>query len=97
MSMYRADSIDTSIDAADSLHNVSELQQIVYNAIFEFGADGCISDDVRDSLPTFNYQTITPRYRALIDKGLVVRTSERRKGKSGRNQSVMVAAVWNLI
>jgi len=37
-----------------------------------------------------SYSSVTARYKALKDKGLVLLNGERRPGRSGRNQSVMI-------
>ena len=96
--MYRLDANDTSIDAAESMLDVlNETQSVVYDAIWNLGPDGGISDDICESLPDMRYQTVTPRYRALLDKGLITDTGERRRGKSGRMQRVLRASIWNLI
>jgi hypothetical protein len=80
----------TSADAAASL-NVTELETTVYEAIKGFGAAGCISDDVLGTLPHFRYGSITPRYRKLVEKGLIEVTGETRRAVSGRSQRVMRA------
>jgi DNA-binding transcriptional ArsR family regulator len=96
--MHRSDAIDTSIDAAESMLDVlTETQNVVYEAIWKLGSDGGISDEICELLPDMRYQTVTPRYRALLDKGLITDTGERRLGKSGRQQRVMRATIWNLI
>lgn len=94
--MYRNDSIDTSVDAAHSI-DTSYLEKLVLDVIFEFGPDGCISDQVRDKLPELTYGSVTARYRPLINKGMVKDTGERRPGNSGRQQRVMRATDWDLI
>lgn len=87
--LHRTDAIDTSVDAAYSA-DTSRLERIVHMAIFGFGANGCIADDLLAVLHQYPYSSITARFRALIDKGLIVRTGEKRKGRSGRGQSVMI-------
>ena len=50
-----------------------------------------ISDEVRAAMPDVSsYSSVTARYKALKDKGLVLLSGERRPGRSGRNQSVMI-------
>lgn len=96
--MHRSDAVDTSIDAAESMLDVlTETQNVVYEAIWKLGSDGGISDEICELLPDMRYQTVTPRYRALLDKGLITDTGERRRGKSGRMQRVLRASIWNLI
>jgi hypothetical protein len=69
----------------------TKLEQLVFEAIRSFGGAGCISDQVRDRYPNYPYSSITARYRALLDKGFIIDTGERRPGKSKRPQRVMRA------
>ena len=78
---------DTSVDALASI-DVTKLERIVLTAIQSFGKKGCISDEV---LLGYRYSSITPRYRALIDNGLIEIIGTR-KGVSGRQQRVYRAA-----
>lgn len=64
---------------------------MVFDVIETFGRQGAISDEVRDSLQGLSYSSVTARYKALAEKGMIVYTGERRKGNSGRGQRVMVA------
>ena len=80
---------DTSHEAAAQIP-ATELESIVLDVIKTF-PDGCISDDVVYFLPTSGVQTITPRYAALLRKGHIVDTGERRRAASGRSQRVMKA------
>lgn len=80
---------DTSHEAAKKL-NLTQLEDTVLSAIQQF-PNGCISDDVLKTLPAWGVETITPRYAALLRKGHIIDTGERRKAKSGRNQRVMKA------
>ena len=86
--LYRSDSVDTSKQAAESV-DTTRLEELVYNAIKSYGDRGCISDEVRNMFKNLPYSSITARYRSLLDKGYIVDTGERRKGKSGRTQRVM--------
>lgn len=88
--LVRTGDIDTSHEAADSI-DTTRLEQIIYEYICSRGEAGCISDEVLANFPDIGYPSITPRYRALLDKDLVVDTGERRTAKSGRKQRVMVA------
>jgi hypothetical protein len=81
--------------AAGQRVNTTKLEQVVLDAIRGFGVRGCISDDVLRALPTLRYNSVTPRYAALIEKGYVVRTWATRKGESTNAQHVMVAAEWH--
>ena len=87
--LFRPDSPDTSKAAARSI-DTSRLEQLVYETIKGYGASGCISDDVRATHPALAYSSVTARFKALAEKGLI-RYDGRRKGASGRLQRVMVA------
>lgn len=89
--LARSTDPDTSQSAADTV-DVESLQEKVLNAINSFGAKGCISDDVMGNFPFDGPQTITPRYKPLLNKGLIWDTGDRRKGGAGKDQRVMVAA-----
>jgi len=69
--------------------DTTKLEQIVYEAIKGF-PNGCISDEVLEALPDYRYSSITPRYRALLDKGFIEITGTK-DGRSGRKQRVMKA------
>lgn len=81
---------DTSKAAARSL-DPSSLEFKVLTVIKSFGHQGCISDDVVREMPMWGVQTITPRYRRLMEKGYIIDTGERRQGAAGRAQRVMRA------
>lgn len=84
--LARKDSPETSKEAAQAVDS-SKLEQIVYEAIKGF-PNGCISDEVLDALPDYRYSSITPRYKALLDKGFIEIIGTR-AGRSGKNQRVM--------
>jgi len=76
--------------ARDIAEKTSHLEQVVLNVIrsFQFG---CISDDVRDRLSGLPYSSVTARFSALLRKGRIVETGEKRKGASGKHQRVLMA------
>tara|TARA_R110002020_G_C16230003_1_gene768265 strand:+ start:801 stop:1157 length:357 start_codon:yes stop_codon:yes gene_type:complete len=82
----------TSHEAAHSI-DTTNLERLVYDTIRQAGRMGMISDEVRDALAHRNlsYSSVTARYSALKDKDLIVLSGEKRPGKSGRRQNVMVA------
>lgn len=83
---------DTSVEAAESVDTYS-LEQAVYKAVCSFGQIGCIQDDILN-LPQFKdkpYSSVTARFRSLLDKKLIIDTGERRIGKSGKKQRVLVS------
>ena len=86
--LARKDSPETSKEAAQAVDS-TKLEQIVYEAIKAF-PDGCISDEVLEALPEHRYSSITPRYRALLDKGFIEITGTK-EGRSGKKQRVMKA------
>ena len=87
--LVRKEDPTTSHQAAQSV-DTTKLERIVYEAIQSF-PNGCISDEVLEALPDHRYSSITPRYKALLQKGFIeiVGTKE---GRSGRNQRIMRAA-----
>jgi len=78
----------TSHQAAQAV-DTTKLERIVYEAIQSF-PEGCISDDILGMFPNYPYSSITARYRALLDKGLI-EVSGVKRGKFGRNQRIMKA------
>lgn len=88
--MYRTDSDNTSIEAANSV-DATKLEAIVWAVIDKYGTTGCIQDDVLNDLSNYRYNSITNRFKALEEKGLIVRCEITRRGKSGRNQRVMMS------
>jgi hypothetical protein len=88
--LVRTNDPDTSHAAANSVDS-TKLEGLVYEAIKKFGDKGCISDQILAMYPNYPYSSITARYRALLDKGFIVDTGERRKGQSGKNQRVLKA------
>ena len=89
ITLVRTEDPDTSHEAANAV-DTSRLEAMVYEGITNF-PNGCISDQIRFLFPQYPYSSITARYRALLDKGLIEDTGERRKGVSGKNQRVMKA------
>lgn len=85
--LVRKQDPDTSHAAAQAV-DATKLEQMVYEAICSF-PNGCISDQIRSMFSNFPYSSITARYRALLDKGFIEDTGERRSGNSGRGQRVM--------
>ena len=88
--LARTQDPDTSKEAAAAVDS-THLESMVLDAIKKFGAQGAIADDILKIFPSFPYSSITARFSALIRKGFVSDTGERRPGKSGRGQRVMRA------
>jgi DNA-binding MarR family transcriptional regulator len=78
----------TSQEAAKTV-NVTYLEGQVYAAIQAQGARGANQDELVEilSLPS---NSVTPRFKPLLKKGLVQEASAR-KGSSGKSQRVLVA------
>lgn len=77
--------------AAGHSVETTKLEAMVHNRIDAAGEVGCIADDVLASFPDHAYSSITARFKALKDKGLIVAGPDTRKGRSGRQQRVMRA------
>jgi len=88
--LVRTGDPDTSHASANAV-DTTKLEGLVYEAIKKYGDRGCISDQIRALYPAYPYSSITARYRALLDKGFIIDTGERRQGQSGRSQRVMKA------
>jgi hypothetical protein len=86
--LYRREDPVTSHEAAQAV-DTTKLERIVYEAIQSF-PEGCISDQVLEALPDHRYSSITPRYKALLQKGFIEITGTK-EGRSGRSQRVMKA------
>jgi hypothetical protein len=86
--LVRKEDPTTSHQAAQSV-DTTKLERIVYEAIQSF-PEGCISDQVLEALPDYRYSSITPRYKALLQKGFIEITGTK-EGRSGKKQRVMKA------
>jgi len=86
--LHRRDSIDTSIAAAHAVDSRGN-EKLVYDIVAKAGSRGIIQDEVLDWTPGKPYSTITARFKALLDKGLIEDTGERRPGRSGKMQRVV--------
>ena len=86
--LVRKDDPTTSHEAAQVV-DTTKLERIVYEAIQSF-PEGCISDEVLEALPDHRYSSITPRYKALLQKGFIEITGTK-DGRSGKKQRIMKA------
>ena len=82
----------SSSKAAGMSFDPTMLELEVLNAIRSFGTEGATQDDVLTKLRRISHSSITPRFRPLLNKGLVNDSGLKRKGVSGRGQRVMIAA-----
>lgn len=85
----------TSLAAHKSIA-ATELEERVLAVIVSFGTEGCISDEVREKLPTLTYSSVTARFKNLCDSGRIVRDGTR-PGGSGRSQYIMKAAEYSTV
>lgn len=88
--LARTDDPDTSHAAAASI-NTTDLETLVLNAIDAAGPRGMTQDELLAAFPGLSYSSVTARPAALKRKGFVVATDGKRKGSSGRAQTVLVA------
>lgn len=86
--LTRRNDPETSRIAANSVDSAA-LEAAVYETIKRFPY-GCTQDDVLALHPGKPYSSITARFRALLDKGLIRDTGLRKPGKSGRPQRVLM-------
>lgn len=86
--LVRRNDPDTSQTSAHKVDSAG-LEKMVYETIKSFGAKGCISDEILAIHNNLPYSSVTARYRALLDKKLIVDTGERRAGKSGKPQRIL--------
>lgn len=87
--LFRKNAPQTSVEAAESL-DVTNLELLVLNAVRKAGKDGITQDELLQKYPKMSYSSLTARPAALKRKGLIADSGERRKGRSGRSQSVLV-------
>lgn len=90
--LHRSDSPDTSVDAAHAVDS-TRLEELVYVIVRSY-TNGCTQDDVlaRREVKGLPYSSVTARFSALLRKGLIEDTGERRPGRSGRSQRVLRAS-----
>jgi hypothetical protein len=86
--LVRRDDPVTSYEAAERV-DTQKMEKIVLEAIKAF-PDGCIADQVLDSLPQYSYSSVTARFSALLRKDHIEIIGTR-PGRSGRQQRIMRA------
>ena len=86
--LVRSNDPETSVEAACGI-DTTDLERKVYEVVASFGRNGCIANDVEARLLSHASHTITPRFRPLLNKGLIEETGEKRVGIYGRNQRVV--------
>jgi hypothetical protein len=85
----RATDPDTSVEAAYSVH-VQPVEIAIMDVIKD-ATEGCTAHEVSIKLSHIPLNTLTPRFATLARKGLIEDSGNRRPGRSGRMQRVMVA------
>lgn len=78
---------NTSKKAADVV-KVPKLIQQIYDVMILAGDYGCTSDDVGDALPHLGVQTYSPRFKQMVNLGMIEVTDETRTGRAGVQQDV---------
>ena len=105
--LHRRDAPLTSVAAAHAV-DTTKMERMVYEIVLAFGENGCILDDVWRYLVATQYpnrpahdpifmslgNTVSARFKALEEKGLIYYTGETRAGASGRQSRVRVASVF---
>ncbi len=88
--LHRPNASDTSVEAAYAVDSAS-LEERVLRIVRDAGDTGMTQDAVLDAMPDVSYPSGTARFSALLRKGLIYDTGERRIGRSGRKQRVLRA------
>ena len=88
--LHRKDASETSIEAAYTVP-LGKMEALVLETIDDFGTSGCIQDQVLEKLPHYSYSPVTARFKALEEKNMIVRCPTKAKGRSGRNQRIMMS------
>lgn len=99
--LHRTDAPSTSVAAAHSV-NTTKSEAFVYEIVESFGPAGCILDEVlavafeKQGFAARVVNTVTARFKALEEKGLIYYTGETRPGESGRQSRVRVATKFRV-
>lgn len=89
--LVRGDAPGTSYAAAYGV-DTTRLERLVHRTIAAF-PNGCIAADVLALHSDKAYSSITARFKALEEKGLIACGPETRRGPTGRQQRVMCSLV----
>lgn len=91
---YRSTDPSTSREAAAFVSDhLPNLENVVFGAVKRAKKRGMTLSELIEALG-LDKVTISPRLRPLAEKGLIFASSERRMGKSGRNQTVWKCVEW---
>ena len=85
--LARVDDPETSKAAAKTIPASLEAQVL---AAFRSFPDGATADQIVDHLG-LRWNSVTPRFKRLMEQGLIEDTGRRVKGVSGRSQRVLKA------
>ena len=86
--MRRNSDPQTSKDAAISI-DPTKLEKIVLEAVSQFREQGATMSEIERMLVTIHPASITPRFRPLIEKGLIKTDNRTRKSvRSNRQQRI---------
>jgi hypothetical protein len=87
LALSRLEDPDTAHAAADSLGNVTDLEQLVLNKLKATPAPGATTYELAEWL-NLSLVSVSPRMRPLAKKRLIVDTGFRSRGASGRMQII---------
>jgi DNA-binding HxlR family transcriptional regulator len=86
--MARNTDPDTSIDAAISI-DPTKMEKIVLEAVSQFRERGATMSEIERMLVTIHPASISPRFKPLIEKGLIKVDDRTRKSvRSNRQQRI---------
>lgn len=88
--IIRRDAPDTSREAGEKVDTTSS-EKAVYDLVVAAGSHGITNSEVAARLNKPIHAT-SGRWIALVEKGLVIDSGQRRKNPRGRNERVMVVA-----
>lgn len=91
MKLWRRNASDTSVEAGQSV-DTTRLEAMVLTQIKKAGKSGMTQQELLDHFNYLSYSSVTARPSALKRKGLIVDSGERRTGKTGRKQAVLIAS-----
>ena len=91
--LHRRNGPETSAAAAHSI-DATALEVMVLTAIEESGKNGLTQDELLERFDGYSYSSITARPAALKRKELISDSGRKRRGRSGRNQAVLVATKY---
>jgi len=73
---------------AGSKVNAHQLMEAIYTVMTPYSQHGCTSDEVEIMLPHILSHSITPRFKQMLDAGMIELTGQTKKARTGRQQLV---------